>query len=178
MRRGASTPERGPTIIGSLDEVPFLRKAPDELLGIEWGRAVTHTEYEGFGWGHVPGLVLEDDGGVTRTVEDALVIALHVADEDGTAPEDDPDIELRVGDEVLVARLSSFLKVWAPRLPACRAWVLALCNPRRRAIARAPEIPSGTVLWYGLGDVDSWAERDDELAGPTYGLTAHAWRRA
>lgn len=178
MWRAASTPERGPAIIGSLAEVPFEEKEPDVLLGISPGRASIDTAHEGFGWGRVPRLVLEDDAGGTRALEDALVIALHVADEDGTAPDDDPDIELRVGDEVLLARLSAFLRVWAPRLQACPAWVLALCNPRRRTIARAPAIPSGTMLWYALGDVDSWAEEGDEIEGPTYGLTAHAWRRA
>lgn len=170
--------------------MPFHEKGPDELLGLAPGRTRVATDHEGFGWGRVPLLVLEESDGRAHTVagpltgsppvvlSDALVIALHVADEDGTAPDDDPDVELRVGDEVLVARLSAFMRVWGPRLPVCATWVLALCNPARRTIARPPTLPEGAALWYGLGDVDSWVEDDDEAEDRRYGLTAEQWRRA
>lgn len=101
------------------------------------------------------------------------MLALHAADEDERADDGDPDLELRVGDEVLVVRLSTFLEAWAPRLPKAATWVLALCNPGQRALRRPASIPREAALWYGLGDVDSWA--DEDRAGPVYGLTANEW---
>ena len=139
------------------------------------GRITVDEDFEGFGWGRFARLVLESANGDARELHDVIVVALHVADGDESA-EGDLDLELRVGDEALIVSLTKFLATWAPTLPSANAWVLALCNPAAKAIARPASVPAGVALWVAIGDVDSWAEGcATDGAYETWGLTARAW---
>jgi len=176
-------------LIGSIAELPFDAKEPAELLGIDFVRDEDDPEFAGFGWGRL-GLVLETEGGGRRVVPDALVLALHAA-EDGEELEGDIDLEFWLyidtegdeNDDVVLVPLSRFLEVWLPRLPTgAPAIVLVLCNPRRVELSRPPRAPAGVPVWYALGDVRSFAEvaPEDELrvhAAPRWGVSASRWIR-
>lgn len=155
----------------SCRDLPFVEQTPSELLGIVPGRVAVDEDFEGFGWGRVPRLRLESSEGAVE-LQDVIVIALHAADGDESAP-GDLDLELRVGDEALIVALSTLLATWAPTLPGNGTWVLALCNPTGKAITRPASIPPAVPLWLALGDVDAWAEGDDR--GALLGLTARSW---
>ena len=156
-------------MIASISGLPFREREPDDLFGIALGRESIDTDDERFGWGRYARLTLEGDGG-SRTLTDVIVVALHASDE-RPANVGDLDLELRVGDEVLIVSLAAFMVEWGPPLPATATWVLALCNPHGLTLARPRGVPAMTELWYGIGDVDAWKE--DE-----HGLTARQWKRA
>lgn len=153
-------------MIQSIREVPFVERSPAELLGVVPGREAIDEDFEGFGWGRFTRLSLESEAGTT-VVHDVLVLALHTT-EDAPTNEGDLDLELRIGDEVLVVSLATFLATWGPTLPPASAWVLALCNPHEGPLARPASAPHGIPVWYGIGDVDAWQQ-------DTFGLTAHRW---
>jgi len=169
--------------IGSTRDLPFVEQSPRELLGIVPGRIAVDADFEGFGWGRFARLRLEAVGGecehsasqgvVTTELLDVIVVALHVADEDASGT-GDLDLELRVDDEALVVSLTTFLATWAPRLPTAQAWVLALCNPTEKPIARPASMPEGVALWVATGDVDAWAE--GSFDAQICGLTATSWK--
>lgn len=166
--------------INSIADIPFCYKEPLALLHLDEQRDEVDTEYEGCGYGRLDSihLVSRDDGTEYHVVRDALVLALHSAD-DGEAFDDDIELEFFVPevaeDYSVTALLSTFL---ASRLPAIagdeRALVLALCNPHRATISR-PQ--AGVPVYYALGDVDSYLEQDASgmLA---IALVADEWRVA
>ncbi|HUQ06315.1 MAG TPA: hypothetical protein VM261_27620 [Kofleriaceae bacterium] len=160
----------------NIGDLPFHRRPALELLGLthELGDRTIDVDYTGFGWTRVERLWL-DDGSSRFHVADALVLALHSAD-DGEHLGDDVELEFvldatATGGSVTVLA-SAFLERWLPRLPAASAIVLAMCNPRRARL-RALNVPGTAPLFHGMGDVDSWL--DDSVEGPTLRLTAQAW---
>lgn len=162
--------------IRSIRELPFAEESPRALFGIVPGRVTIDEDFEGFGWSRLPRLRLESlESGVVDDIGVALVIALHSAspDEDESA-EGDLDLELRVGDEVLIVALSTFLAAWAPLLPAAQTWVLAVCNPGQEPLVRPTGVPAGVALWFGFGDVDAFADHD--RLGDLFGFTAKRWK--
>ena len=154
----------------TIAELPFREGPEIEVLHLDEDRDAPDPDYAGYGWARVARLWLADHAGV-RSVDDALVLALHSAD-DGEPLADDLELEFELGpDRSVLVLASTFLATWLPRLPNDpAAIVLALCNPRRASI-RPPA--SSAPLYYALGDVDSWLELDDSgsriwLAAPTW----------
>lgn len=165
-----------PSGIQSIGDLPFHRRPVLELLGLthELGAGTIDVDYTGFGWARVDRLWLADASSRFE-VADALVLALHSAD-DGELLADDVELEFVVdpttpGGSVTVLA-SAFLERWLPRLPAASAIVLAMCNPGHARL-RAPSVAGAAPLFHGIGDVDSWLDVSDD--GPSLRLTAAAW---
>jgi hypothetical protein len=174
----------------TIAELPFRERRAIELLHLEEPGEVD-LSYAGFGWARMDAIWLLDDrlrtpsGSAARPggagacdrehcVEDALVLALHSAD-DGEPLADDIELEFELApnDSVLVLA-SAFLAKWLPRLPRTREIVLAMCNPHRATLA----IPSEVPIHYAQGDVESWLGRAgvcDLDRGTRIGLRAANW---
>lgn len=150
----------------TIADLPFRERPLLELLNLDEDRELPVTDYAGFGWAQVDELWLavgDDDG---ERVTDALVLALHSAD-DGDALAADIELEFELPDGAVTVLASDFLARWLPKLPPARAIVLALCNPHGATLRR----PAAAVvpIRYGLGDVASWRDGDRVL------LTAESW---
>jgi hypothetical protein len=142
----------------SIAALPFVERPVRALLDLEAERAAPSREFAGFGWTRGATLWLEADAEPARRIDDALVLALHTAD-DAEPLADDLELELELPDRAVTVLASAFLDRWLPRLPRASAIVLAICNPhharlRRPASATAP-------VHYALGEVASWRERPD-----------------
>jgi hypothetical protein len=148
-------------------ELPFAERPVLELLNLDdAARAAPDPDYAGFGHARIDRVALIGEGG--RVVEDALLVAVHSAD-DGDALVDDVELEFVLGDRSVTVLLSAFLERWLPRLAGdARAIVLVMCNPHRASIRPAAGVP----VHYALGDVESW------LDGGDVRLVAEAWRVA
>jgi hypothetical protein len=137
-------------------ELPFFERPVLELLNFDEQRVEVDRTYAGYGWARVPRIMVGD-----AVVEDALVLALHSAD-DGEALADDIELEFELaGREPVAVLASQFLELWLPQLPDASAIVLAMCNPHRATLerprtARAP-------LYYATGDVESWLDEHGGL---------------
>lgn len=155
-------------------ELPFQERPAIEVLALD--RDDEDPEYAGYGWARVPRLWLEaEDGGGRRRIDDALVLAIHAAD-DGEPLADDVVLafELDGGDRAVTVLASDFLERWLPRLPRePGAVVLAMCNPHR-AVLRAPAAATAPI-YCALGDVRAWLDLDD--LGDRIRLAAGSWRR-
>ncbi len=148
-------------------ELPFVERAPLDLLGFDGDRDTVDLDYAGFGWARIDRVWL-DDGATRVAVDDALVLALHAAD-DGEVLADDVELEFADDGGAVTVLCSTFLDRWLPRLPATDAIVLALCNPHRARLAARPR-----PIHYGLGAVDAW----HDVAADRLRLTAERWLRA
>jgi hypothetical protein len=147
-------------------ELPFAERPVLELLHLEdESRTAPDPDYAGFGHARIDRVELIGAGG--RVVDDALMIAVHSAD-DGEALPDDVELEFVLGDRSVTVLLSAFLDRWLPRLGAASAIVLVMCNPHRATIRTNARVP----VYYALGDVESW------LDGGDVRLVAEAWRTA
>ncbi len=148
-------------------DLPFHERPVHELLHLEVDRDLPSRDYVGFGWARVDRLWLTVGEQPGRRVDDALVLALHSAD-DSDALADDIELELELPDRPVSVLASAFLARWLPVLPDASAIVLALCNPHRATLRRPAEAKA--PMHYGLGDVASWRESDDRTI-----LTAESW---
>jgi hypothetical protein len=129
-------------------ELPFRERDVRELLNLDVEREAPDHDYAGYGWARVDEVWLDD-----QPVRDALLLALHSAD-DGEALADDIELEFELpGSAPVSVLLSTFLDKWLPQLPRASTTVLALCNPHRAAL-RGP-------FTYAMGDVESWLDHDD-----------------
>lgn len=182
------------SLISSIADLPFHEQDPLTLLGfdVHGERTDPDLDYAGFGYARVDELWLtcEGDPESLPPVRNALLLALHTADDDDDDAEpladdlllefciDEPDGEGN-DDYSLTAMLSRFLEIWLPRLSSDEsAIVLALCNPRGTVIARPP-LPGGQPIYYAAGDVISWLDQPDDPAEPAVlRLMADAWHRA
>ena len=142
-------------------ELPFRERPVLELLNLVEHRDKPERDYAGYGFARVPRVYLIDAHEVIA-VDDALVLALHAAD-DGAPMAD--DIELLFDDVGVTVLATDFLAKWLPRLPAASHVVLALCNPHHASL-RAP-VP----MFLATGDVESWRE-DDRIELSTEGVWA------
>ena len=132
-------------------ELPFRERSVRDLLHLDVERAAPDPDYAGYGWARVGELWLDE-----QRVEDALVLAVHSAD-DSEPIADDVELEFELPDAPPVSVLAStFLAKWLPVLPRTNALVLALCNPHRATLAR----PSDATFYYANGDVESWLDHD------------------
>lgn len=148
-------------------ELPFRERAVHELLNLDEERAAPEHDYAGYGWARVDELWLDD-----KRVEDALVVAVHTAD-DSEPIADDVELEFELPNAEPVSVLAStFLAKWLPQLPRANVLVLALCNPHRAELAR----PNDATFYYANGDVESWLDHDDD--GEHIRLASeHGWVR-
>lgn len=127
-------------------DLPFRERPVLELLNLVEHRAAPDPDYAGYGWARVPQIYLVDAHEVIA-VDDALVLALHSADDAEILPD---DIELIFDDVGASVLASDFLAKWLPKLPPAKAAVLALCNPHH-AVLKVP-------AYYATDDVESWKE--------------------
>jgi len=154
----------------TIAELPFHERPALELLALDQDRDEPVHDYAGYGWARIDRLWLASDTAPPRQVDDALVLALHSAD-DGEVLATDIELELELPDRPPVTVLASmFLERWLPRLPTASAIVLALCNPHR-ATLRPPG--AAVPIHYALGDVVAWLELDDR--GDRIRLAADTW---
>lgn len=152
-------------------ELPFAERPVLELLHFDETRTSVDRDYGGYGWSRVPRIWL--DG---HPVDDALVLALHSAD-DGEPLPDDIELEFELPGAPSVSVLASqFLNTWLPHLPPASAIVLAMCNPHHATLRRpaAATVP----VYYATGDVESWlAERGDGGPGRLALSAAGSWTK-
>lgn len=133
-------------------DLPFRERPVLELLNLEADRDEPDPDYAGYGWARVPSISLDE-----LELADALVLALHSAD-DGEPMADDIELEFELpGSGSVLVLLSQFLAEWLPRLPRASAVVLAMCNPHRATL----EVDAGVPVYYAHGDVESWLDESD-----------------
>lgn len=176
---------------GSIDEIEVPRREPHALLDLEAQRDTPDPEFYRWGYGWVGPLRLDaTDGGAVATLSRALVVALHAADVQPDEPgaldlEFDIDLD-ETGDDfvAIVVPAARFLEARLAALVAGATAgsdgtvdvVLALCNPRRVAIARPAGLSESVRLWWAEGDVESWL--DPTPRGDGFRLTALRWHAA
>jgi len=160
-------------MVRTIADLPFRERPVLELLHLEdEARLAPDPDYAGFGYARVPHLELAGAAGAGLGVDDALLIAVHSAD-DGEALADDVELEFVLDGGSVSVLLSAFLAGWLPRLPAgARAIVLVLCNPHR-AVLPHPAAAGPLPVHYAEGDVESWLDPDGTLR-----LVAATWRTA
>jgi hypothetical protein len=141
-------------------DLPFRERPVLELLNLDEFRSAPDPDYAGYGWARVPRIYLVDAHEVIA-VDDALVLALHSADD--AAPLEN-DIELLFDDVRVSVLASDFLAKWLPVLPPAKDVVLALCNPHHATL--------GAHVYYATHDVESWRE-DGRIELATEGIWRH-----
>jgi hypothetical protein len=154
-------------MIKSIAELPFHERPLIELLNLDDERDAPSRDYAGFGWARASRVYLDD--GKPRAVDNALIVAVHAAD-DAEALSDDIDLAFELPDGNVRVLLSKFLSVWLPKLPPAETIVLVACNPHR---AKLRSTASAATIHYGLGDVASWLDPQDRAAHIR--LTAETW---
>lgn len=151
--------------IRSISELPFRGRPALELLNLLEHRDAPDLESTQFGWCRVAALRLVGRArGELLEVTDALVVAVHAAEEP-EALSDDVELEFFVEevakDYSVTVLLSAFLERWLPAARGGeRAIVLAMCNPHAARV-RQPKAAGGTPVYYADGDVDSWLDTDE-----------------
>ncbi len=154
----------------TIAELPFHQRPVLELLALDRDRDEPDRDYAGYGWARVEQIWLAAEYAPERLVTDALVLALHSAD-DGEVLAEDVELEFELGARSVTVLASQFLERWLPELPRASAIVLALCNPHRARLH--PPALVAAPLHYALGEVASWLDPDDRggrirLAAPTW----------
>jgi len=141
-------------------DLPFRERPVIELLALDRD---DDPDYAGYGWAKVERVWLESPHW-RRRLDDALLIAIHAAD-DGAPQDRDVELDFEVDHQLVAsADASAFLAHWLPKLPAAKHVVLVMCNPHRAQLA----VPG---VHYGAGDVRAWLDPGDRIR-----LTADAWR--
>lgn len=141
--------------------LPFEERPLLALLNLDIDRDAPAHDYAGYGWARAEHLWLatHEQGAAPVRVDDALVLALHTAD-DAEAIADDIDLEfeLELGPPAAVLA-SLFFEQWLPKLPRDpKAIVLALCNPHDATLRWPAASPA--PIHYASGDVFSWIDRE------------------
>lgn len=156
----------------TIGELPFVERPLRALLDLEVDRDGINRDFTGFGWAVAEAIWLERSDGSATRVDDALVIALHTAD-DAEALPDDLELELDLPGGPVSVLASAFLERWLPRLPQRSAVVLAICNPHR-AVLRRPASAS-VAVHCAIGDVAAWREVEPGESGDRILLAAEDW---
>ncbi len=157
-----------------LRDLPFAAGSATAVLGLDHGGASVDLQFVGYGWCG-PVTVWLDDGARCVAVEQAVVVALHAAD-DAPPIADDVLLEFVVDDgptpTSVSALLSAFLAAWLPVLPPAGPIVLALCNPHHAwLVPRLIQLAPSRTWFVADGNVDSWAD----AAPSRLRLHAAAW---
>lgn len=161
----------GAGAITSIADLPFVERPVIELLALD--RDEPDPEYAGFGWARVPEVWLEAEDAAAVVVRDALVLAIHSAD-DAEPLDGDVDLAFEIDGRAFAVRLSAFLDRWMPSLPRdAGAIVLALCNDHGAVLARRPVL-GDAALWYPVGATTAWLDVDTGRIR----LVADAWKEA
>jgi hypothetical protein len=148
----------------SISELPFKAWPPLALLNLEQHRDAPDLESTQFGFCRVGVIRLHGRAqGAPREVRDALVVAVHAADE-AERLADDVELEFFVEevakDYSVTVLLSAFLERWLPvAFTGEQAIVLAMCNPHAARVRR-PKAAGRAPVYYADGDVDSWLDTD------------------
>ena len=138
----------------TIRELPFVERPVLELLDLTVERPAPNRDYAGYGWARVPELWLDE-----QRVTDALVLALHTAD-DGEPIAGDLELEFELpGGKPVGVLATLFLPVWLPQLPRASATVLAVCNPHHAVVPR-PAAAATAPLYLAMGDVEAWLDHD------------------
>ena len=156
----------------TIGELPFVERPLRALLDLEVDRDEINRDFSGFGWAVADAIWLETGAGAAARVDDALVIALHTAD-DAEPLTDDLELEFDLPGGPVSVLASAFLERWLPRLPSRSAIVLAICNPHR-AVLRRPAV-AAVPVHLALGDVAAWRESLPGESGDRVLLTAADW---
>jgi hypothetical protein len=156
----------------TIADLPFYEQPLRTLLHLEVDRDAPSRTFAGFGWARAERIWLEDAAGAARRIHDALVLALHTAD-DAEPIGDDLELELELPDGPVTVLASTFLARWLPKLPPAATIVLAICNPHRATLARP--LAANVPVIYAHGEVASWRERD---GAHRLILTAERWCEA
>lgn len=159
-----------PAFAFRLEDLPFERREPLALLGIDRGRSEPDLSgaFTGFGYTAVDEIVLGGATGEPTVVRDALVLALHspyLDDPDADPIEFElefslPDPDDPTGPPVAVfVSLARFLEVRAaPLVGDAPAIVLTACNPRNLHVAPPRWLDPSRRLHYATGNVVSWLD--------------------
>ena len=141
--------------VRTIGELPFIERPLRALLDLEVDRDRPNRDFTGFGWAVADAIWLETGAGAAVRVDNALVIALHTADDAEPLP-DDLELEFDLPGGPVAVLASAFLARWLPRLPQRSAIVLAICNPHGAVLPRpaAASVP----VYYAIGNVDAWSE--------------------
>jgi len=151
-----------------ITELPFIEQPVLELLNLDGDRSTPDLDYAGYGWSQA-GRIWCQGASEGAWVDDALLLALHTAD-DADAIAGDIELEFELpGQPPVSVLLSAFLERWLPLLPQRSAIVLALCNPHRATLLHPPA--ARVPVHYAFGDVTSWL--DDEHG--RIDLVAESW---
>lgn len=151
----------------TLAELPFHARPAHQVLALDRD---ADPDYDGYGWTRVDRLWLSSEHGWRCRLDDALILAIHAAD-DGAALTDDVELDFAVGQQLLRTRATAFLAAWLPRLPPVPTVVLAMCNPHRAVLPRVAGAAGGAMIHYAAGDVFAWLDPGDRIR-----LAAEAWR--
>jgi hypothetical protein len=156
----------------AIGDLPFVERPLTALLDLEVDRDGINREYTGFGWAVADAIWLETGGGAAVRIDDALVIALHTADDAAALP-DDLELEFDLPGRPLSVLASAFLERWLPELPQRSAIVLAICNPHRTLLRR----PSAAAVpvHLALGNVEAWWEGSPGESCERILLAAEDW---
>lgn len=146
-------------MIATIAELPFHERPVLELLNLADDRAEPDPDYVGYGWARTSRVWLVQAGERPRSVDDALLLALHCPD-DGVVLTNDIELYFEIPNQPPVTVLASkFFDRWCPRLPKdVSAIVLALCNPFRASLS---QLQLGRPLHFAHGEVESWIDRHD-----------------
>lgn len=151
-------------------EIPFVERDVLELLALEHERLAVDADYAGFGWATAPRVVLDAPDRRPIELRDAVVIALHSADEQPGG--DDIELLFELPDQSVMVPLSRFLPHALASVPSGRPVVLALCNPKD-----VEPRDVSTPIHHAFGDVTSWLDRDAD-GSSSIRLSARRWRLA
>ncbi|MEZ4368999.1 MAG: hypothetical protein R2939_22370 [Kofleriaceae bacterium] len=100
-------------------DLPLRERPAEDLLGlVDLERDHVDTDYTEVGWARVPTIWLSSPSAPARRVDDAVVLALHAAD-DGPAHPTDVLLEFVLAEgptsPTVTVWLSAVLDVWLPR---------------------------------------------------------------
>jgi hypothetical protein len=155
--------------VSGIADLPFVERPILDLLHFDEARSEVDRQYAGFGWARIDRIWLgSTHGGELTAVDDALVLALHSAD-DGAPLPDDVELEFELPTQSAIVSLRAFLDRWLPKLPRTSSIVLAMCNPHHATLRFATAQP----LWYATGDAESWI--DDANGGRIEILADGSW---
>lgn len=155
-------------------DLPFVERPILELLDFSDDRTTVDRDYAGYGWARTERIWLCDGESREVAVDDALIVAIHAADEGEPLPDDvELVFELPGGAPPAIVLASTFLATWLPMLPQPSAIVLAMCNwfGAQLPYPEGARVP----VYLANGDVEAWL--DEHKGGRIELCTDGTWAR-